>query len=325
MVVDELLEKVNSNFRGGSLPHGSHCAAMAFADDLVMLSDSDVEAPLMLKEVETFLRERGMGVNPAKWRALCTGVIAGRAVGRTVSTYRINNLPIPAVGHMDTFRYLGHSYGYDGVGKPSLFNLTVWLENVRRAPLKPDQKLLMIKTYVIPRLLYGLQTPKVTSKVLREADRLMRKFVWATLYLNAHTPDALIHASVRDGGLGVTELRGAIPRTLIGRMTKLLESPEDRVICSLLQSNCSVRLMGRLQNMMGNIPEATKWRDRIKAGALTKGLEQTAEDLASRGWVLERPNGWTGRDFVRAVQLRTANLPTRAIPSAPVGQRRCRG
>jgi hypothetical protein len=90
MVVDELLEKVNSNFRGGSLPHGSHCAAMAFADDLVMLSDSDVEAPLMLKEVETFLRERGMGVNPAKCRALCTGVIAGRAVGRTVSTYRIN-------------------------------------------------------------------------------------------------------------------------------------------------------------------------------------------------------------------------------------------
>ncbi|KAJ3623527.1 hypothetical protein MTP99_019748 [Tenebrio molitor] len=119
---------------------------MAFADDLVMLSDSDVEAPLMLKEVETFLRERGMGVNPAKCRALCTGVIAGRAVGRTVSTYRINNLPIPAVGHMDTFRYLGHSYGYDGVGKPSLFNLTVWLENVRRAPLKPDQKLLMIKS-----------------------------------------------------------------------------------------------------------------------------------------------------------------------------------
>jgi hypothetical protein len=83
--------------------------------------------------------------------------------------------------------------------------------------------------------------------------------------------------------------------------------------------------MGRLQNMMGNIQEATKWRDRIKAGALTKGLEQTAEDPASRGWILERPNGWTERDFVRAVQLRAANLPTRAIPSAPVGQRRCRG
>jgi hypothetical protein len=87
VVVDELLEKFNSNYRGSRLPHGSHCAAMAFADDLVMLSDSDVEAPLMLKEVETFLRERGVGVNPSKCRALCTGVVAGRAVGRTVSTY----------------------------------------------------------------------------------------------------------------------------------------------------------------------------------------------------------------------------------------------
>ncbi|KAH0821028.1 hypothetical protein GEV33_001763 [Tenebrio molitor] len=277
VVVDELLEKFNSNYRGSRLPHGSHCAAMAFADDLVMLSDSDVEAPLMLKEVETFLRERGVGVNPSKCRALCTGVVAGRAV---------------AVGHMDTFRYLSHSYGYDDVGKPNLFNLTAWLENVRRAPLKPDQMLLMIKTYVITRL-YGSQTPKVTSKVLREANRLMRKFVRATLNFNTHTPDALIHASVRDGGQEVTELRGAIPRILLGRMTKLLESPEDRK-----------RLNGR---------------------ALTKGLEQTAEDPDSRGWVLERPNGWSGKNFVRAAQLRTANLPTRAISSAPIRQRRCRG
>jgi hypothetical protein len=159
---------------------------------------------------------------------------------------------------MDTFRYLSHSYGYDDVGKPNLFNLTAWLENVRRAPLKPDQMLLMIKTYVITRL-YGSQTPKVTSKVLREANRLMRKFVRATLNFNTHTPDALIHASVRDGGLEFTELRGAIPRILLGRMTKLLESPEDRVISSLLQSYCSIKLMGRLQNIMGNIPEATKW------------------------------------------------------------------
>jgi hypothetical protein len=46
---------------------------------------------------------------------------------------------------MDTFRYLSHSYGYDDVGKPSLFNLTAWLENVRRAPLKPDVEFYNIK------------------------------------------------------------------------------------------------------------------------------------------------------------------------------------
>jgi hypothetical protein len=82
--------------------------------------------------------------------------------------------------------------------------------------------------------------------------------------------------------------------------------------------------MGRLQNMMGNIQEATKWRDRIKAGALTKVLEQTAEDPASRGWILERPNGWTERDFVRAVQLRAANLPTRAIRTKALQRWMCR-
>jgi hypothetical protein len=326
MVMDELLESLNSNFSGGSLPNGAKCAAMAFADDIIMLSDHEVEVPLMLRTVEEFLRERGMSVNPAKCRTLVTGVVAGRTVPRTKrSTYKINNSPIPVVTIADTFKYLGHGFGYSGVGKPSLRNLTVWLENLGRAPLKPDQKLTMVKTYVIPRLLYGFQNPKVTTKALREADRLIRKFIKTSLHLNVHTPDASIHASIRDGGLGVLELRAAIPRIFLSRLVKLTEHTNDQVICTLLQSTYSVKLMGRLSKMAGEIHDSAAWRARVKSGPLTKGLEQATEDPASRAWILEKPRGWSGKDFVHAVQLRTANLPTKAIPSTPKDQRRCRG
>jgi hypothetical protein len=56
MEMDKLLESLNSNFSGGSLPNGARCAAMPFADDITILSDHEVEVPVMLGTVEEFLR-----------------------------------------------------------------------------------------------------------------------------------------------------------------------------------------------------------------------------------------------------------------------------
>jgi hypothetical protein len=77
--------------------------------------------------------------------------------------------------------------------------------------------------------------------------------------------------------------------------------------------------------MAGEIHDLAAWWVRVKSGPLTKGLEQATEDPASRAWILEKPQDWSGKGFVHAVQLRTANLPTKAIPSTPKDQRRCRG
>lgn len=36
------------------------------------------------------------------------------------------------------------------------------------------------------------------------------------------------------------------------------------------------------------------------------------------------PNGWTGKDYIKAIQLRNNNLPTAALPSNPAEARTCR-
>ena len=322
--LDEILEKVNEKYQGGSLPNGGRCAIMAFADDLILIADHDVEIPLMLDDVAAFLERRGMAVNPAKCRALIAGVVSGRSVARNRSSYTMNGTPIPNVDAFNAFRYLGHEFGHKGVERPNLCNLTVWLDNIRKSPLKPDQKLSLIRLYVIPRLLYGLQNPKITSKTLRAGDRLIRKTVKYICHLNVHTPDALIHASVRDGGLGVMELRKAVPRIFLGRLNTLLEKEDDRVLQAVLHSDRVRLLMATLSNMAGDVPESTFWRARIASGDLSKGVQQASDDSSSRLWISDKPAGWSGRDYVRAVQLRTGNLPTKAIPSVPVGERHCR-
>jgi hypothetical protein len=62
--------------------------------------------------------------------------------------------------------------------------------------------------------------------------------------------------------------------------------------------------------MAGEIHDSAAWSARVKSDPLTKGLEQATEDRASRAWTLEKPRGWSGKDFVHAVQFRTVNLLT---------------
>lgn len=66
-------------------------------------------------------------------------------------------------------------------------------------------------------------------------------------------------------------------------------------------------------------------REEMYARPYSKGLEATIEDSASRSWLRQTPRGKTGRDLVRAVQLRTNNLPHGALPYGPQESRRNRG
>lgn len=99
-----------------------------------------------------------------------------------------------------------------------------------KSALKPDQKLAIIKTYVVPKVLYGLQQPGVTGRIIREADRMVKFHIKQILHLNIHTPDASLHARVIDGGLGITQLRGAIPSIYLGRLRTLIGSGQGATI-----------------------------------------------------------------------------------------------
>ena len=114
---------------------------MAFADDLILIADHDVEIPLLLDDVAAFLERRGMAVNLVKCRALIDGVVSGRSVARNRYSYTINGTSIPNVDAFNAFRYLGHKFGHKNVERPSLCNLTIWLDSIRKSSLKPDQKI----------------------------------------------------------------------------------------------------------------------------------------------------------------------------------------
>lgn len=328
-VIDELLCRLQALGRGGSLDTNGNikCPATAFADDLLIFEDHDKHLPLDLDMIDTFLRSRGMRLNAKKCSLISGALIprAGKVIPRSKPFLSHNGTLIRMATDFDPTKYLGHKLGASGLLKPTISNLQRWLNNVAKAPLKPDQKLGIIKQFVIPKMLYGLQQPKVTGKLLREADRMVGYHVKRILHLNIHTPNASLYAKIKDGGLGITHLKFTIPRLFLGRLNKLLDcSDEDVSLAYVVQGERIRGLMSRLQTMAGAQPPDIYWANAIKEGPFTKGLEEAASDPASRSWIDAKPAGWSGKDFVKAIQLRTANLPTMGLPSNPPERRNCR-
>lgn len=65
-VIDELLDNLMTTDCGGTLVEGVRCPAMAFADDIVLLDDSETNIALSLAHTVEFFQQRGMALNPKK-------------------------------------------------------------------------------------------------------------------------------------------------------------------------------------------------------------------------------------------------------------------
>lgn len=196
---------------------------------------------------------------------------------------------------------------------------------MKRAPLKPDQKLCLIRDHLLPKALYGLQNTKIDGQTLKSADKILKTLIKKILHLPIHTADCFIQAKLRDGGMGVPELRYTIPQQLVARLGNLLHSTNDNLVLEIMQGDRMRKIMDRLQTLAGEVPAHQRTKEAIMSGPMTTGIHQASEDTASRSWLSHKPNGWTGRDFVRAVHLRANCLPTMGIPSNPIERRKCRG
>lgn len=107
--------------------------------------------PLIVLHIEQYFKVRGMEVNPPKCSLISVARINGIAVPRTQTNIRIDDKPIRLIGECDTTSYLEHAVAAKGYRKPSIVNLAVWCGNLQGAFLKPEQKLVLLRTHLIPR------------------------------------------------------------------------------------------------------------------------------------------------------------------------------
>ncbi|KAH0813902.1 hypothetical protein GEV33_008889 [Tenebrio molitor] len=253
MVVDELLDLLRARGFGAEVAAGERCPGMAFADDFVLLADNRRDLQGALDVSEAFFQRRGMSLNPSKSRVLVKRKYGGVLLPDRDPELRVCRSVIPAVDDMNPFKYLGFLVGTSGVTRPCLSNYPVWMSRLMTLPLKPLQRMNLLRTHLLPRLFHGLQNNKISAANLKSIDRVTRHYVKRIAHLHLHTSDALIHAPLQEGGLGITELRVAIPYMFRSRIVKLREGADhDPTLSAALGSPTVTRLLHKLDSLCGD-------------------------------------------------------------------------
>uniref|UniRef100_A0A087YRA3 Reverse transcriptase domain-containing protein n=2 Tax=Poecilia TaxID=8080 RepID=A0A087YRA3_POEFO len=305
--------------------------ALAYADDLVLLSGSWAGMAVNLRILERFLEHTGLDIKIKK----CGGFFL-RAPNQIVTVnhcadWSIHSIPIPWIGETQSYRYLG----VDVSPKRGILpfdprkEILPLLRKISKAPLKPTQKVKMLLTYGILRVVYGADMSLVGTVGLRRVDLEIRNAVKSWLHLSPSTADGLFYSAKVDGGLGLPRLEKQIAICQVKRWCKMMQAKDAK--CKVLapallpkaeiakrwKVATEVEVEGSLQASLATTDPAVigrKWRvsefERwCGLRCQGRGLATFARDPISNNW-LGDPWGLHESDYILALQLRSSTVST---------------
>lgn len=297
------------------------CNAMAFADDLVLLASTPGGLQDLLNTATVYLGERGLSFNIEKCHTLAL-VASGHQKKIKVQNvvFHLGGEQIPTVGLNSSWRYLGLYFDSSGLRRVSIHqDLRKYLDNLTRAPLKPQQRLFILRQFLLPRLLHGLVLGRTSATLLKDLDITVRAAIRRWLRLPVDCPIAFYHAAVCDGGLGVMSLRTAIPRLTLSRLSRLQDSTSPA--CAAAAATPAIRrrigwarrsatVDGRFLGSAASC--ITYWGRQLRGTVDGRGLAEAPRVPAAHAWVSDGSALLPGADFIEAIKVRANAVPTRS-------------
>ena len=199
-------------------------------------------------------------------------------------------------------------------------HLKTWLGRITKSVLKPQHKLEILKTNVIPRLLYEVGLEYRSAGFLNDLDIQVRRAVRRWLHLPKDVPIPMYHADIENGGLGIVNLKTRIPKLQIERIRRL-DSIEgkDPYLNALTSSHYWQKLKQRTLeaiNRLGlddTLNEKEIWKNRLYNSIDGIGLVNHSNRSGYRSkWLSDSSFlKLSGKEFVGAVHVRVNSLLTR--------------
>jgi len=109
-------------------------------------------------------------------------------------------MELPALRRSDDWKYLGIPFTPEGKATARVIQgLQEVIIKLTKAALKPQQRLFALRTMVIPGIYHQLELGNTTISLLRKCDNIIRHAVRGWLCLPTDSPNAYIHANVKEG------------------------------------------------------------------------------------------------------------------------------
>jgi hypothetical protein len=334
LVIDELFEIIGDRF-AYELEGVGKVNARAFADDIALMSGSEVGMQQLLSETEEFLRARGLELNAEK--CISIGLRkAGKAKKSQIADSSVKRSPVFTVKDkplqllaIDTLcRYLGVQFTPLGAvdSRVPVSALKSALESLKKAPLKPQQKVVLLRAYLIPRFIFAFTHTECYPKLMGQLDRLIRRWLKEILRLPASMCSEFFYLPIKEGGLGVGKLYDIVGIAKI-RLHGSFHRANDECLRFLVETQGSA-MHSRWCNAMklSSRPSVTdiNVRNVLTLDQSRTRLSETVHGLGSKvfrvspitnQWLCGQTRVMKGNAYIRAIKMRTNTTPTRVSTS----------
>lgn len=329
-VMDRAMRKLNNDI--GYRMNGRVFNCIAYADDIILVASTQNGLQVLINTIEDELSLFGLEINSGKSSTLSLVPSVKDRVMKTITqqAFKANGSPLKAIGVLDSWKYLGIEFIGSKIGN-SKVDMTDDLIKVDKAPLKPQQRVKMLTTGIIPKYLHSLILGKTNAGRLEAIDANIRKYVRKWLHLPNDTPLAYFYTRVKSGGLGIPRLRESVPMNKLKRIEKLLvvDGNTNRAFARSVYIDGQIKWCKEMLSHLGtNITkeeQARQWMRKMEEKVDLKNVTLSRYSKASTMWVCEKANDISGRDFVHYNQIRAGTLPSksRTRRGRPL-ERRCR-
>ncbi|CAF1531408.1 unnamed protein product [Adineta steineri] len=330
LVIDELFEILGDRF-GYELDGVGSVNARAFADDIALMSGSELGMQKLLSETEAFLGARGLVLNADKCISICLrkagkvkkSQIADSSV-KNPPQFTVKNQPIQLLGVDKSCRYLGVQFSPLGAVDPrvTVSAIKSALSSLSKAPLKPQQKVVMLRTYLIPRFIFAFTHTECYPKLMGQQDRLIRRWLKETLKLPPSVCSDFFYLPVKEGGLGIGKLYDIIGIAKV-RLHSSFHRANDMCLQFLVDTQGSA-MHSRWCNAMKlsdrpsaadinqrNVLSINESRIRLAETVHGSGSTVFRESPITNQWLSGYTRIMKGRTYIKAIQMRTNTTPTR--------------
>uniref|UniRef100_A0A8C4TJP0 ribonuclease H n=1 Tax=Erpetoichthys calabaricus TaxID=27687 RepID=A0A8C4TJP0_ERPCA len=327
IAIDPLIHKLESDGSGTFLGETT-ITAMAFADDLVLVSNTWGGMKRNLNILKEFCRGAGLKLQPAKCKGFFFTWKNRKMVVKKTNLWKLDRIEMKRISSKSPIKYLGINVEQrNGVFmEDPQSELEKWSNLIGKGPLKPIQKINIFNQYPIPRLLYSLLNTNFCLLTIRKLDVHIRKTIKTWLHLPQCTSNGVIYSKRTNGGLSVLKLEAIILKSSLKTLGRITLS-EDPILQETCNQNNICRQLNNLRKLMGGTPtnfpnqdllfntgrqrrswtEFDSWK-RLPIQGL--GIDLFEEDKVSNCWLYSHK--WMSQgQFIAAIQVRANVFPTR--------------
>lgn len=336
-LMDEPIETLDDKL--GYCLNGEPVSCIAFADDIMLMAKSRVGMTHNLNKFVGKLADLGLKVNIDKSYALSI-IPDGKRKSVFVATdanFQIDDRCLKQMGPEDKWTYLGVTF--QGTKAINEVTLVQDMEKIGKAPLKPQQKLMLLNSHLIPKYQHQMVLGCVSVACLEAMDRAVRSTVRKWLHLPNSAPTAYIHAKASLGGLSIPRFAIDIPRLRIARLTRIVGEGGDRVsiamsraayytkrVLEATEQLCKVSSIFEESEKVSKEDKNRYWLNELEQYVDTKDLVDSVHNKSSSSFVYGCSHLMSGHDYVHAHQIRVGCIPTRARRGRGLTvEKKCRG